>query len=382
MIPQQLTPTEKINILTFSLPKLTAWVGTLGWKPYRAKQLATWLYAKGAQSFDEMTDLSKVARETLAALATIWPLQIVSQQKSLDGTEKFLLQLSDGKRIESVLIPEEDRLTLCVSSQVGCTLDCSFCLTAQQKLQRNLSAHEIVGQVLTVQRVLFDRINGEGTRCRPSQPATYPGITNVVLMGMGEPLANLTQVTEALLQMTAPLGLGFSPRRITVSTAGLVPQMREFLNGPTRANLSVSLNATTNRVRDAIMPTVNRLYPLDQLLAACKEAPLPKRRNITFEYVLLSGINDTPEDAVRLTRLVAPIRCKVNLIPFNEFQSSPYRRPSDAAIFKFQEVLLRAKITATRRKSRGRDILAACGQLSSLAFHNPPISVEHNAYDT
>jgi len=339
---------NKKNILAFSFEELEAWTIELGWKKYRAKQILSWLYQRRAADFEEMTDLSKADRTLLAEKASLHHLEIVARQMSIDGTEKFLLGLEDGNRIESVLIPDENRLTLCISSQAGCTLDCGFCLTAQEKLKRNLKAEEIVGQILTVQRTL-----PEETR-----------ITNIVMMGMGEPLANLTQVVEALKRMISPIGLGFSPRRVTVSTAGMVPQILKLWEA-VPVNLSISLNATTNEVRNRIMPKVNRLYPIEELLKVCKAFPLPSRRRITFEYVLLAGLNDTLEDAARLVRLSRGIRCKINLIPFNEFPGSPYRRPSDEQVLRFQKILLDAGLTATIRKSKGRDILAACGQLNS-----------------
>ncbi|TAK07187.1 MAG: 23S rRNA (adenine(2503)-C(2))-methyltransferase RlmN [Candidatus Manganitrophaceae bacterium] len=347
---------RKQNLLALSFEELEAWIVDLGWKKYRAKQILSWLYRRRAADFEEMTDLSKADRTLLAEKASLHHLEIVTHQRSVDGTQKFLLELEDGNRIESVLIPGDDRLTLCISSQAGCTLDCGFCLTAQEKLKRNLKAHEIVDQILTVQRTL-----PEETR-----------ITNVVMMGMGEPLANFNHVVEALKRMISPIGLGFSPRRVTVSTAGMVPQILKLWEA-VPVNLSISLNATTNAVRDQIMPKVNRLYPIEELLKVCKAFPLPSRRRITFEYVLLAGVNDTPEDAARLVRLSRGIRCKVNLIPFNEFPGSPYRRPTDEQVLRFQKTLLDADLTATIRKSKGRDILAACGQLNS-EFAARPLS--------
>ncbi|HLG22135.1 MAG TPA: 23S rRNA (adenine(2503)-C(2))-methyltransferase RlmN [Candidatus Manganitrophaceae bacterium] len=350
--------TDKKNLLSLSFQELEALAAELGWKKYRAQQIFSWIYARSVSAIEEMTDLSKTDRALLLERAEIRHLKEVVRQKSVDGTEKFLFELEDGNRIESVLIPEERRLTLCISSQAGCALDCGFCLTAQEKLKRNLKPHEIVGQILAVRRTLPEEAR----------------ITNVVMMGMGEPLANLANVTEALKRMVPPKGLGISPRRITVSTAGLVPQILKLWKGPVPVNLSISLNATTNEVRDQIMPAVNRLYPLEELLAACKDFPLPARRRITFEYVLLSEVNDTVEDAVRLARLAKGIRCKINLIPFNEFPGSPYRRPSDERILRFQNILLHAKMTATIRKSKGRDILAACGQLSGAVSLSAQIS--------
>lgn len=362
---------DRKNLLSLTFEEIEALVVRLGWKKYRAKQILSWLYPRHVGEIDEMTDLSKADRALLSEEAALHHLEIVTRLKSADGTEKFLLQLDDGNKIESVLIPDSPqragplgtpekagRLTLCISSQAGCTLDCGFCLTAQEKLKRNLKAEEIVGQILTVQRTL---------------PADTR-ITNIVMMGMGEPMANLPHVIESLKRMVSPLGLGFSPRRVTVSTAGLVPQILQFWKGSVPVNISISLNATTDEVRDRIMPKVNRLYPLDELLAACKSFPLPARRRITFEYVLLSGVNDSLEDAVRLTKLTKGIRCKINLIPFNEFPASPYRRPSDEQVLRFQNVLHHAGLTATIRKSKGRDILAACGQLTSVANQPPGIS--------
>jgi 23S rRNA (adenine2503-C2)-methyltransferase len=346
----------KKNLLALSFDELEAWVIDLGWKKYRAKQILSWLYPRHAGDFEEMTDLSKADRSLLAERASLHHPEIVARQKSIDGTEKFLLGLEDGNRIESVLIPDENRLTLCISSQAGCTLDCGFCLTAQEKLKRNLKAHEIVGQILTIQRTL--------PACTPNLGGKETRITNVVMMGMGEPLANFTQVVEALKRMISPIGLGLSPRRVTVSTAGMVPQILKLWE-EVPVNLSISLNATTNEVRDRIMPKVNRLYPIEELMKVCKTFPLPSRRRITFEYVLLAGVNNTPEDAARLVRLSRGIRCKINLIPFNEFAGSPYRRPTDEEVLRFQKVLLDAGLTATIRKSKGRDILAACGQLNS-----------------
>ena len=340
----------KKNLIALSFPEMEALVISLGWKKYRIEQILSWIYHQGIASIDQMTNISKTDQERLSDVAEIGHVRIVMRQEASDGTRKFLVELHDGHRIESVLIPDGDRLTLCISSQAGCTLDCNFCLTAQEGLKRNLMAHEMVDQVLIARGTLSD----------------HQRITNIVLMGMGEPLANLNAVTEALKRMTSPWGFGMSPRKITVSTAGLVPQIRKFWKESVPVNLSISLNATTNEVRDRIMPAVNRLYPIENLLAVCKEFPLPVRRRITFEYVLLAGVNDSVEDARRLVKLTRGIRCKINLIPFNEFSGSPYCRPSDEQILQFQDVLHRAEITATIRKSKGNDILAACGQLNGV----------------
>jgi 23S rRNA (adenine2503-C2)-methyltransferase len=261
----------------------------------------------------------------------------------------LLGRLSDGLLVESVLIPDDARLTLCISTQVGCTLDCAFCLTGTMGLKRNLKAHEIVDQVLTAQDTLD---SGEM-------------LSNVVLMGMGEPLANLEAVSEAVRRMTDGLwGVGFAPRRITLSTAGLAPRLREV--AALGVNLAVSLNATTEAQRDRLMPAANRLHSLRSLLAACRAFPLQPRRRLTFEYVLLAGVNDDPQDARRLIRLLRGIRCKVNLIPFNEFPGNSYRRPDDATVLKFQTTLQQAGLDVFIRKSKGRDVLGACGQLGEM----------------
>jgi 23S rRNA (adenine2503-C2)-methyltransferase len=338
----------KQNLLALSFSEMETFVQQIGFKKYRAKQILSWIYQKWVKSIDEMTDLSLTDRALLSEKAEILPLKIVTRQKSSDGTEKFLLGLEDGNKIEAVFLPEERRLTLCISTQAGCTLDCTFCLTALEKLKRNLKVSEIMDQVLTVQREHPER-----------------RISNIVFMGMGEPMANLPAVTEAVQRMISPTGFGISPRKITVSTAGLVPQIEQFLasNEP-QANLSISLNATTDLVRDQIMPKVNKLYPIKVLLDALKKASLLSRRRVTFEYVLLAGVNDSLADAIRLVRLAHGIRCKFNLIPFNEFPESHYRRPSDEQIENFQKTLLKGGLVATLRKNRGRDILAACGQLS------------------
>lgn len=342
---------EKTNLLALRFQEVEEFVDHLGWKRYRAKQILSWIYERHAACFEEMTDLSKADRLLLDARAELRHLEIMTRLRSVDGTEKFLFRLEDGRKIESVLIPGEERLTLCISSQAGCTLDCTFCLTAQEGLKRNLKADEIINQVLTIQGVL-----PEDKR-----------VTNIVLMGMGEPLANLPQVTEAIIKMISPIGLGLSPRRITISTAGLVPQIIALWKGPVPVNLSISLNATTNALRDRMMPKVNRLYPLEKLMSACRSFPLPTRRRITFEYVLFSGINDSLEDAGRLVQLTKGIRCKINLIPYNAYPGSPYRRTPEEQMLQFQNLLLKAGLTTTIRKSRGRDILAACGQLSTLS---------------
>lgn len=338
---------ESNDFKEMNLETAQKWVKDQGWPRYRADQIFEWIYKKGATSFSEMTNLSKQDQDLLKAICEISRLKILQQQTSPDGTEKFLFQLKDGNQIESVLIPDEDRLTLCISSQAGCGLDCPFCFTAVGGLKRNLKAYEIVDQVLIVKQQL-----------PPDRP-----LTNIVLMGMGEPLANLENTLEAIYRITDQKGLAISPRRVTVSTVGLVPQINELGQRAPQVNLAVSLNATTNEQRNRLVP-INRTYPLESLLRACKDYPLSPRRRIFFEYVLLKGVNDSLEDAKRLVALVRGIRCKINLIPFNEYPGSLFSRPDEEQVLKFQNVLLSADLTAFIRKTKGKDILAACGQLA------------------
>ncbi len=293
-----------------------------------------------------MTKLSRALRRQLAADFVISRLSPRCVLESRDHTRKLLFERDGGVRFEAVLIPDSPRLTLCVSSQAGCAMGCDFCATARLGLVRQLSLEEIVGQVLAARELL-----GAGAR-----------ITNVVFMGMGEPLHNYENVVGAIHVLTAPWGLNMSPRRITVSTVGLLPQM-ERLIAETRVQLAVSLNSATEELRSRIMP-INRKYSLGSLLEACRRLPLPQRRRVTFEYVLLAGWNDSREDADRLARLLRGVRCKVNLIPFNPFPDAKYVRPSPDGVEAFRARLERARIHATVRASRGADVLAACGQLA------------------
>ncbi len=296
-----------------------------------------------------MTNLSLADRTKLTSIATIEPPAACKVYRSIDHTRKLVLTLHDGLTVETVLIPDEDRLTLCVSTQVGCTLDCGFCLTGTMGLKRNLKSHEIVEQVLTAQDHLEKDVR----------------ITNLVFMGMGEPLANLDALSDAITRLTnATWGLSWSPRRITVSTAGMASRLKDV--APLGVNLAISLNATTEDQRTRLMPAVNGIASLKTLLAACRRYPLPPGRRLTFEYVLLAGINDHEHDAQRLVKLVRGIRCKINLIPFNEFPGGAYRRPSDRAVLAFQSTVRRAGLDVFIRKSRGRDVLGACGQLGNL----------------
>jgi 23S rRNA (adenine2503-C2)-methyltransferase len=345
---RQAMTTTKTNIKSFAQEELQARLVEHGLKKFRADQILTWIYKDYAQSFEEMTNIAKPERTLLASLFSIVSLTILKTEVSKDGTRKFLFELKDKHTVESVLIPDEDRMTLCISSQVGCALACEFCLTGTQGFTRNLKAHEIADQVLEVLRVL--------------QQEHVSTITNIVLMGMGEPLANFDEVLRALRILLSDKGLNFSTRRVTLSTAGLVPEINKLGKSGITVNLAVSLNATTDEVRDRIMP-VNKRYPLKELLAACRHFPLEPRRRITFEYVMLKGVNDSEEDALRLTRLLKGIKCKLNLIPFNPYSGSEFKRPDESAVRRFQAILQDHHYTALIRESRGRDISAACGQL-------------------
>lgn len=342
--------TAPANLLALDEEGMRRLVQQLGWPRYRTGQILRWLYQRRAKDINQMTDLGQAERTALTLLATIPRAAGCTVLCSIDHTRKLVLTLSDGLTVETVLIPDEDRLTLCVSTQVGCTLDCGFCLTGTMGLKRNLKPHEIMEQVLTAQ----DRLD-PGER-----------ITNLVFMGMGEPLANMEALSEAIRRLTnKPWGLGWSPRRITVSTAGLAARLKDI--APLGVNLAISLNATTDDQRAHLMPAVNGIASLKTLLAACRRYPLPPTRRLTFEYVLLAGVNDQADDARRLTKLVRGITCKINLIPFNEFPGSPFRRPSDGAISAFQAIVRQAGLDVFVRKSRGRDVLGACGQLGNLS---------------
>lgn len=325
-----------------------------GWPPYRTGQILRWLYQRRARTIDQMTDVPAADRRRLSEMATIGRVSRCTTLHSHDGTRKLLLTLEDGLTIETVLIPDETRLTLCVSTQVGCMLDCGFCLTGTLGLKRNLKSHEIIDQILTAQDHL----------------RTDERLTNLVFMGMGEPLANLDALRSAVGILTnRSWGLGWSPRRITVSTAGLASRLPEV--AALGVNLAISLNATTDAQRTALMPAATEIASLNTLMAACRRYPLPPHRRLTFEYVLLAGVNDRAADARRLLTLLKGLRCKVNLIPFNEFPGSRFRRPSDADVFQFQSLLRAGGLDAFIRKSRGRDVLGACGQLGA---HGPGAS--------
>ena len=335
------TVMAKTDLKNFDLEGLESFIAGCGKERYRARQIFKWLYQKDAVTFAEMSNLSKEFRSDLENSAFISSFVPETVEVSQDGARKYLFRLEDGNAVESVLIPEEDRATLCLSSQVGCAMACEFCLTGTFKLARNLSTAEIVNQVCAVKR--------------------EAEIRNIVFMGMGEPLANLDNVISALRIIMSQDGLQFSSRRVTVSTAGLVPEL-DLLGEAVTVNLAVSLNATTDEVRSRLMP-INRKYPLKELLTACKRFPLPARRMITFEYVMIKGINDTLEDAKRLVRLISNIPSKVNLIPFNEHEGCSHKKSDQEKIDRFHQYLLEKHITVLTRASRGDDISAACGQL-------------------
>jgi 23S rRNA (adenine2503-C2)-methyltransferase len=342
-------PPSGINLLSLDETEMAGFVDELGWPAYRTVQILRWLYQRRARSIHDMTDLSRTDRTKLSSRAMIARTPHCVVFRSADDTRKLVLKLEDGLEVEAVLIPDEGRLTLCLSTQVGCTLDCGFCLTGTMGLSRNLKPHEIIEQVLTAQEQLE-----QGER-----------LSNMVFMGMGEPLANLHALSAAVRRLTnRQWGLGWSPRRITVSTAGLASRLKEV--APLGVNLAVSLNATTDEQRARLMPAVNGIAPLKTLLAACRRYPLPPHRRLTFEYVLLAGVNDREADAERLVKLVRHIKCKVNLIPFNPFPDSAFRRPSDSDILAFQSIVRAAGIDVFIRKSRGRDVLGACGQLGAI----------------
>lgn len=336
------------DIKDLSYAEIKSWLTERGIAGFRAQQIMKWLYVRQADMFEAMTDLGKPVRETLAGHFKIGRLGVAAVETSQDGSRKFLFRLDDGHHIESVLIPEKSHYTLCISSQVGCAMRCDFCLTATAGWRRDLTSGEIVAQVRDVLNTIS-----------PDDPMR---LTNIVFMGMGEPLANYDNLIRALEIITdGDVGLKFSTRRVTVSTAGLVPEIRR-LGDDSPVNLAVSLNATDDETRSRLMP-INRKYPLAELIAACRAYPLPPRRRITFEYILIAGINDSTENARRLSALLHGVRAKVNLIPFNVHSGAEYQRPSDAAVAAFQEVLLKRNHTAVIRHSKGQDISAACGQL-------------------
>lgn len=340
---------KKKNLLGLDRDELTEIAVDLGERPFRGKQLFSQIYRRKLADFQEMTDLSRDFRRRLQEHYCIESVEVASQQESCDGTVKFLSRLADGKFIESVYIPEEGRDTLCISSQVGCDVGCTFCLTARMRFQRNLQPGEIIGQVLTAIGLNYLKDNG----------------FNVVFMGMGEPLYNYKNVMKAFRLMVDPEGLNLSYRKITVSTSGIVPVLRRMAGETLVPNLAVSLNAASDGRRNELMP-INRRWPLDELLRVCHDFKPDQRRRITFEYVLLAGVTDSDEDARCLARLLKGRKAKVNLIPFNPNPGLPYRRPSARRIDAFREILSQQDVPVFVRKTRGDDVSAACGQLAYL----------------
>ncbi|MFH1116192.1 MAG: 23S rRNA (adenine(2503)-C(2))-methyltransferase RlmN [Pseudomonadota bacterium] len=334
------------DIVGMTHTELESFFSHIGKESYRATQVMKWLHQGLTVTFDDMTNLSKALREDLSHRARIDRPVVVAEARSEDGTRKFLLMLQDGRNVETVLIPGEDHDTLCVSTQIGCAMGCRICRTARMGHVRDLTSGEIVGQLLEVRRQVPDS-----------------RITNVVFMGMGEPLANLDRTVGAVRIMTHPNGPQISWRRLTVSTVGLVPRIRD-LGAAVRVKLAVSLNAATDEQRDFIMP-INRTYPISTLIEALKNFPLPRRDRITIEYVLIDRFNDSDADARELVRILNPLRAKVNLIPLNDGVSEDLRKPRPERVLRFQEILMAKSLMAIVRKSRGSDILAACGQLAA-----------------
>ena len=345
-----------IDILNFDRDELAAELAaSLSLPAFRARQLVSWLYRFRHTDFAAMTDISKSVRAQLAERYLISRPKIKTVQLSKDGTRKYLFELEDGKKIESVLIAQANRYTLCISSQVGCAIGCSFCMTGRMGLTRNLKTAEIVGQVLAVQ----DHI--ETLHSAESPPDQF---SNIVFMGMGEPLHNVGNVSRAVRLLTDQLGFGFSPKKITVSTSGLVPAIRKFAASGADANLAISLNATSDEVRDVLIP-INKRWPIETLLQTLREYPLGKSRRLTIEYVMLGGVNDSKEDLARLPRLLKGIPSKVNLIPYNDNAGLGYKAPRRDVVYSWQQSLLDAGMTSTIRWSKGMDIDAACGQLAT-----------------
>jgi len=362
-----------IDLTGLDSDDLTKAITDLGLPSFRAKQIWRWVWRHGITRFDDMTDLGKPVREQLSQLMMVTRPTITSRQKSQDGTIKWLLRFADGNEAETVYIPDDDRGTLCVSSQVGCTLTCTFCHTGTQRLVRNLTVSEITGQVL----IAMDEL-GEW-------PATHDGrrLTNIVMMGMGEPLFNYDHVSKALNIIMSGEGIGLSKRRITLSTSGIVPEIART-GAELGVNLAISLHATNDALRDVLVP-INRKYPLKDLIKACRDYPgLSNARRITWEYVMLDGVNDTDEDAHALLKLIRGIPSKINLIPFNPWPGSDYKRSTDDRIAHFASIVMKAGYASPVRTPRGEDILAACGQLKTASerLRKSQISDQNEAKDT
>ena len=339
-----MSPTNLLDLLPAEIDAL---VDSLHAERYRGEQIARWIYRQGVTDFARMTNLPRELTGALRERARVDVPAVERRTPSQDGSQKFVFRFADGARVQSVLMPDGDRLTLCVSTQVGCGFACAFCFTGTMGLERNLTAGEIVGQVLGVATTL----------------AAGQRLTHIVYMGMGEPLANYAATVKSLRLLTDPRAFGFSPRRITVSTVGLVTGIERLARENLRVNLAISLHATSNETRNRLMP-VNKGFAIEELVAACRRFPLPFRQRMTFEYVLLDGVNDSVQEARELARLLKGIRAKINLIPFNDWQGAGFARPPLPRILAVQSALLERGITATVRWSKGEDIGAACGQLS------------------
>jgi 23S rRNA (adenine2503-C2)-methyltransferase len=341
----------KTDIKDLTREQLARWFEDHGLRPFRATQVFKWLYIQQVDAFDQMTDLGLKTRELLSQHFVSERLIVNQVASSKDGSQKYLFELRDGNLMESVLIPEKDHFTLCISSQVGCAQGCRFCLTGENGLIRNLTTAEIISQVRDISHLTTGAKN----------------LTNIVFMGMGEPLANYRNVMQALAVITdSDVGLKISSRRITLSTAGLVAKMPD-LGKDTQVNLAVSLNAVDNDTRTRLMP-INRKYPIEKLIQACIDYPLKNRKKITIEYILMKGVNDAPEDARKLAKLLRPVKAKINLIPYNTYDGSPFESPDEAAISRFQDILIDNHFTVMIRRSKGRDISAACGQLRAISL--------------
>ncbi|MFH2045828.1 MAG: 23S rRNA (adenine(2503)-C(2))-methyltransferase RlmN [Pseudomonadota bacterium] len=345
---------SKKNIIELSKEELIFWLKEMGIEAYRANQILAWIYLKQVDTFEDMTDIRLDLRNLFSNHFTISRLNKQKIEISCDGSKKYLFRLADGNYIESVLIPEKNHYTLCISSQVGCAQGCRFCLTARGGFIRNLTKAEIVSQVRDIQ----NDVAGE----------KLP-LSNIVFMGMGEPLANYKNIVKAIDSISSKdTGLGFAKRKITVSTAGLIPFLKD-LGKDTGVNLAVSLNAADNETRDMLMP-INRKYPIEELIKACREYDLKPRNRITFEYILIKDLNDSPADAKNLAKLLRSVKSKINLIPFNEYEASEFKRPEAAVIKNFREILVNNDYTVVIRHSKGQDISAACGQLRGKELLN------------
>ncbi|MGB7218959.1 MAG: 23S rRNA (adenine(2503)-C(2))-methyltransferase RlmN [Vicinamibacterales bacterium] len=335
-----------VELAELEPPALEDALEARGHRRFHARQIYQWIYRRGVSDVAAMTDLSRALRQRLAEEFTLATPEIVHREQSVDGTEKFLLRLADGQQIESVFIPDTPSMTFCVSTQVGCAMACAFCLTGKMGLVRNLTAGEIVGQVRVLARALEMRDKR----------------FNIVLMGMGEPLHNYDETMKALRILNDEHGFAISPRRITLSTVGLLPALERLAAEPVMPNLAISLHAPTDELRGTLVPP-NKKYGVKDIIDACKRFPQKRRSRITFEYVLLAGVNDSPEDARRLATLLSGVKSKVNLIPLNAAPGIPFERPTAQAIDRFAKILADHHLTVSVRKSRGRDIRAACGQL-------------------